>query len=308
VFNYYIGGVHRPILRRMPPKNAPSKKIVQKEKQKKIEELTFGLKNKNKSAKVQQYVQSMEKNVLNTGTNPRQRQLDEQKKQAKLAAKAAKKAMEAERDALFNEALLAVSKKTAHDSKAGKIESKGRDADDNEVKKQTSSAMKMMYQMDAKEMRDKLHEDPSYVPTLEDEVEIKRQQMFEELRKSGKSGTPVTEETLKIWLDKKGQKRAEEAKKLVEAELRKRKGGKGLSVLSGRDLYEYNKELFVDDDDAADEQETTRLQEACDNSVPSINDIHNIRTNSALELITKKVDSELFLEGEEDDLEDLEDD
>lgn len=145
----------------MPPKNAPSKKVIQKEKQKKIEELTFGLKNKNKSAKVQQYVQSMEKNVLNTGTNPRQRQLEEQKKQAKLAAKAAKKALEAERDALFNEALLAVSKKAAHDAKAGKIESKGRDADDNEAKKQTSSAMKMMYQMDATEMRNKLHEDVS---------------------------------------------------------------------------------------------------------------------------------------------------
>lgn len=156
---------------------------------------------------------------------------------------------------------------------------------------------------------DRFPSQPNYVPTLEDDVEIKRQQMFEELRKSGKSGTPVTEETLKIWLDKKGQKRAEEAKKLVEAELRKRKGGKGLSVLSGRDLYEYNKELFVDDDDAADEQETsTRLQEACDNSVPSINATRNIRTNSRLELITKKVDSELFLVGEEDDLEDIEDD
>lgn len=40
---------------------------------------------------------------------------------------------------------------------------------------------------------------------------------------------------------------------MVEAELRKKKGGKGLSVLSGRDLYEYKKELFVDDEDAADD-------------------------------------------------------
>jgi len=147
----------------MPPKkqaSEPSKKAVQKHKQKKLEELTFGLKNKNKSAKVQQYVQSMEKTVMNA--NARQRQLEEKKKQEKLAAKARKKAMELERDALFNEALLAVSKKTAHDAKAGKIEAKGRDAEDDSNKKQTSSAMKLMYQMDAKEMYDKLHEDVSF--------------------------------------------------------------------------------------------------------------------------------------------------
>ena len=37
----------------------------------------------------------------------------------------------------------------------------------------------------------------------------------------------------------------------MEAEQKKKKGGKGLSILSGRDLFVYKKELFVDDADAA---------------------------------------------------------
>ena len=35
----------------------------------------------------------------------------------------------------------------------------------------------------------------------------------------------------------------------VEAELRKKKGGKGLSILSGKELFAYNQELFVDDEE-----------------------------------------------------------
>jgi hypothetical protein len=51
----------------MPPKPQESKKAVQKKKQSAIDDKTFGLKNKNKSKKVQSYVQSVEKNVLNSG-------------------------------------------------------------------------------------------------------------------------------------------------------------------------------------------------------------------------------------------------
>lgn len=47
----------------MPPKNAPSKKAEQKVKAKIIEDKTFGLKNKNKSAKVNQYIKSLENQV-----------------------------------------------------------------------------------------------------------------------------------------------------------------------------------------------------------------------------------------------------
>ena len=129
-------------------------------KQKAIEDKTFGLKNKNKSKKVQQHIQSVQKNVMNSGDR-RQRQLEEERKQQKINAKARKKAIKEEQDALFGAALLAVSKKKTTDQKAGKTAAAGRDGNDEDNKKTTSRAMKMMYQMDAQEISEKLKEDVS---------------------------------------------------------------------------------------------------------------------------------------------------
>lgn len=140
-------------------KQPESKKAQQKKKQQIIEDKTFGLKNKNKSKKVQQQVKAIEKTVLNSG-DPKLRKLEEQRKKAREEAKLRKKAMEAEQNALFGEALLAVQKKnTGLNAKFGKVEAKGRDADDDGKSKTTSRAMKMMYQMDAQEMNEKLKED-----------------------------------------------------------------------------------------------------------------------------------------------------
>lgn len=146
----------------MPPKkkagDGGSKKTVQKKKQQVVEDKTFGLKNKNKSKKVQQQIKSIEKNVMNSG-DPKMRKMEEQRAKAKAERKEKAKAAKAEREALFGEALLAVSKKKNMNSKEGKIEAQGRDANDDGTKKTTSRAMKMMYQMDAQEMEEKLRED-----------------------------------------------------------------------------------------------------------------------------------------------------
>ena len=69
--------------------------------------------------------------------------MDEARKQARAEAKALKKAKEEERNALFGEALLAVQKKSSTNKKHGKVEAKGRDADEDEKKSGTSRAMKM---------------------------------------------------------------------------------------------------------------------------------------------------------------------
>ena len=100
----------------MPPKkkaggNDISKKTVQKKKQQAIEDKTFGLKNKNKSKKIQQFVQSVQKNVMNSG-DPTQRKAEEARKKAREEAKLRKKLLKDEQDALFGEALLAVQKKS----------------------------------------------------------------------------------------------------------------------------------------------------------------------------------------------------
>jgi hypothetical protein len=350
--------------------DATSKKTEQKKKQSIIEDKTFGLKNKNKSKKVQQKIHSIEvsftktnitiekrgketglerenrsyclsfsfgalslylylllfhrqKNVMNSG-DPRQRKLEEQRAKAKAERKLRAKAAKAEQEALFGEALLAVSKKKTLNQKEGKVESQGRDGGvDESNKKGTSRAMKMMYMMDAQEMEEKLREDPSYVPTLEDEIEMQRQKKVAELKKAGK-GTPVTPETFAAWQTRKRQQRTEAARKKVEAEFKKKKGGKGLAVLSGRDLYEYKKELFADrDDNDADgdsdnddggnnndgsnnnhnnsNKATTEQDEtaAAPSGVSDTTDVHQVAA---------KVQSDLFLEGDDDDLDDLEDD
>lgn len=51
----------------MPPKEKASKKAVEKEKAKIIEDKTFGLKNKNKSKKVEKYIKSVQSQVANKG-------------------------------------------------------------------------------------------------------------------------------------------------------------------------------------------------------------------------------------------------
>jgi hypothetical protein len=123
-------------------KDGASKKSEQKKKSKIVEDKTFGLKNKNKSAKVKAHIQSVTKNVMNSG-DPKERKLMEERKRQKANAKARKKAMEEERNALFGEALMAVKKKTSTSTK-GLAESKGRDHEDGKSKKPGQSrAMKM---------------------------------------------------------------------------------------------------------------------------------------------------------------------
>lgn len=239
---------------------------------------------------------------MNAGSDAATRREDELKKQQKLARKVMQKAKKQEQEALFGEALLAVSKKGPKFAKnEGKVEAKGRDHDDDGAKKGGQSrAMKMMYQMDAKEMEDRLKEDPNYVPTLEDKVEAQRQEKLKELKASGKKGTPVTEASFKEWQARKRKRKESQAKKLVEAEMKKKKGGKGLSVLSGRELYNYKKDLFQDQEgDGGAVMDTNRKDEE-----------KSSKDDGNIDIVAQKVQEDLFLVGDEnlDDLDDLDDD
>lgn len=135
---------------------------------------------------------------------------------------------------------------------------------------------------------------------------MERQKKVAELKASGKPGTPVTEESFKAWQERKRKARAEAAKKLVETEMKKKKGGKGLGVLSGRDLYEYKKTLF----DVGDDEEDV------DMSGPEPTEEEGSETAAAVaengggdvEDVAAKVQTDLFLEGDDEDLDDLDDD
>jgi len=269
---------------------ATSKKAEQKKKAGQIEDRTFGLKNKNKSKKVQSFVKSVTNSVNNSGDR-KQRHEDEKRRRQKDEQKLRKKAMKEEANALFNEALGALNKKKTN-FKDGKVEAKGRDADDEGKKKGTSRAMKMMFQMDAQEMEEKLKEDPNYVPTLEDEIESQRQKLVADLKKNGTTGTKITPETFAVWQAKKRKMKLEESRKMVEKEMRKKKGGKGLAVLSGRALYEYKKELFnIESDPVSNEKSDD-----------------NVDKDDTIIEVAAKVESNLFLEGDDDSLDDLSDD
>jgi zinc finger CCCH domain-containing protein 15 len=68
-------------------KAAPSKKSVQKVKKKIVEDRTFGLKNKNKSKKVQKFVRQVEQAAATTGINSKQARLEERRRKQNEKAK-----------------------------------------------------------------------------------------------------------------------------------------------------------------------------------------------------------------------------
>jgi len=93
--------------------------------------------------------------------------------------------------------------------------------------------------------------------TIEDIIEEQRAKLAAE----GKKGTPVTAETFAIWRAGKILRKQQEAEARVKLEQSKKKGGKGLSVLSGKELFSYNSSLFVDDEAAINAQEENELAE-----------------------------------------------
>lgn len=264
----------------MPPKQKPSKKAAAKKQQQIIEDKTFGLKNKNKSKSVQKYVATVQKNVKGT----EQQRAAEAAKTKKMAAKEAKKAQEAELAALFNEALTAGPKK-------GGVAGKGR----------AEEAV-------AIETKEKVVQQTIIIEegerTLEDLIEEQRAK----LHKEGKQGTPVNEDTLKKWkADRKAKKLAEERRK-VEAEMKKKGRGKGLSVLSGRALFDYDSTLFEDDADAADADTMAQRNEQEDGEERPGNGEGTAGAAGAASGGVRVDVQESLFEGEEEDLDDLDDD
>lgn len=113
----------------------------------------------------------------------------------------------------------------------------------------------------------------------------------------------MTPDTFAVWQERKRQKRLAEAKETVEAEFKKKKGGKGLSVLSGRALYEYKRDLFdkVEDDDQDNGVDYRRSESDVTSwSAPS--------SNGNVNELAETVKKDLFLDGDDDDLDDLDDD
>lgn len=206
----------------MPPK---SKKAAAEKKAKIIDDKTFGLKNKNRSTKVQNFVQSVSKNVGSGNPNERkQQQVNEEKR----AAKEAKRIFEEELNTLFTDA---DREKTKKDKEAAAAAAANGEDDKN------LGVNPEDYLWTADDF-DVVEEDTR---RLEDKLEAER-----ELLKDRTDLTPVTEETFQAW---KAQKRKEAA----DAEKARVQKAKSHGGLRGKDLWEHDKTLFVDDDEADDE-------------------------------------------------------
>ena len=260
-------------------------KAMQKEGKKGIVvDKTFGLKNKNKSKKVQQFCKQVQE------TQNKNKGIDAEPKKKKKMTKLAKLQQEMELKALFSEGLsITVKKKDLHKKKTQQSSGGGGGAGDYYDENWAESELaKAQASAGSTEL------------TLEQRIEQKRQ----ELRDRGVKGTPVTPETFKAWKERKAKKLLAEKMALQKAETLKKKGK---SVLTGRDLYLVQKDVFVDDAEATEDYTRQVVQDEdadlYDENGALIEDAE--RPASAVSVDGVKVDAALY--GDDDDLDDLDD-
>jgi len=312
----------------MPPKKQQSNKSTQKKVQKIVEDKTFGLKNKNKSKKVAQYVATVAANAKLMGKNRKQVKEEDAMKAQRDAVKQGKQDREAELSSLFKavvdtqkvpqgadpKSVICVHYKAgacsrgkkckfSHDFEQvrkvakldlysdpraqerdtidkwdqGKLESVVNSKADSKISNETQIVCK--YFLDAieslkygwfwscpngdsckykhrlppgfvfKPKKDKKRDDAE--EDAEDEKLLLLEEIEDERKKLDLSKCQaVTLQTFLKWRDeKKKKKEADIESKRKDAE--RKSGGRGLGVLSGRALFQFDPSLFVDDDEAA---------------------------------------------------------
>jgi hypothetical protein len=266
-------------------------KALQKEGKKGIVvDKTFGLKNKNKSKKVQNFCKQV------NDTADRNKGVDAASKKKKKMSKLAKLQQEMELKALFSEGLsITVKKKDLHKKKGAAGGGGGGGAgdfyDENWAESELAKAQQGNTEL-----------------TLEQRIEKKRQ----EFRDKGIKGTPVTPETFKAWKERKAKRVMDAKMALAKAEALKKKGK---SVLTGRDLYLVQKDVFVDDADA----EAAYVREAIveeegdgvyDENGALLAEVARVEESRAAPVSVDgvRVDAALYADGDDlDDLDDLDD-
>ena len=248
----------------MAPKEQKSKKAIREKSAQRMDDATFGLKNKNKSKKVQTFIARVEKGVKNSDGSA----AAAQNKQLKKDAKAAKLLEEEELRKLLGEGLMGQDGKKKSE-KAATAESVGlteiseevqalldefsSDSEDSVVERKEKRTTIYLSSDDEVDGAQKVFREK----TIEDLIEEQRKKLAE----SGVPGTPITEASFAEWKKRKEEQRKKEAEERVKAEQTKRKGGKGLSVLSGRDLFKFDASLFKDDDAAVNRAQEIELME-----------------------------------------------
>lgn len=199
----------------MPPKN---KKKAEDQKKKIVEDKTFGLKNKKKSKKVQNYVETVKKQASQKVDGPRKRSEGASSSSTASSARMAQMAARLAELELMNKPVKDKSKKLSEEE----LERKRREEEE-----------------EAERIR---------IANLPVEEQI------EEERAKLKTRTPVTLELFLKWKEAKDKERADRMTELKAVALKKlakgeRTRGHGIT---GRELFQSNAEIFVDDENADD--------------------------------------------------------
>jgi hypothetical protein len=206
----------------------PSKKTVEKAKAKVIEDKTFGLKNK-KSKKVQTQIKQVKNTVNQIHDKKTKKELEERER--KRMEKLLEKKREEELKALFKS--VDEPKKEAQATSAS-----GSNVEDGNAESKEDEKQNDLYEQIEEEIKEEEE------MTIEDIIEKERAKIV--------NGTPVTLESFTRWK----QFKMEQKKK--EEEVRRRAALETGLGLTGRDLFEHNKSLFVDDEEAAENEAYAR--------------------------------------------------
>ena len=224
----------------MPPK--ASKKEVAKAQKQVIEDKTFGLKNKNKSKVVQNFVQQVTQNAKRAGLSKDEAVRKEKEKEERTNRKAEKEARDAELRMLFAPAVKKKEKEAAVAKK-----------DEAPKEEETEMISAQDAYNEAKRNEDLAKAEAVLGEQKDDDIYDAIERERAELRKRGNL-TPVTYDNFVAWKARKAEERKQkdiaEAKKMLAA-------AKQIKGKSGKDLFNQlaaaNADLFLDDDEADDD-------------------------------------------------------
>lgn len=198
----------------MPPKK--SKKNVEKEKKKVVEDKTFGLKNKKNSKKVQKYVETVKKQVNHKYEGERKGGSSGAGSSTQMSAKKMMMQRRLEELNLMNQPVVSKKKKVSPEEEARRKKEEEEEAERIRI---------------------------ANLP-VEDQIEEERAKLT--------SKTPVTEVLFLAWKKAKDEERAAiKAKEtaLAQKSMSKHQRSRGQG-LTGRQLFEVHQNLFVDDEEA----------------------------------------------------------
>jgi len=225
-----------------------SKKNKSAASEKMVVDKTFGMKNKNKSKKVQKYIAQVNHAAANKFTDKK----EEKKKDAAKSRKQAKKDHDAEIAALFDVVPDKKKKKNPLDDAPAEAE----EEEEEDLDNVEAFLAKMGIEAPKPEGRRKLARmrrdatqnaaEDLRLQRLEEAGGKSVEEKLELVRKKLALDVPVNKATFDQWkIGRDARRKMDDEEAVVKAKKQTKRGGK--SMLSGRQLFEFHEDLFVDD-------------------------------------------------------------